>query len=131
MSTKKLPAKLNTQLPAVPPTVPVAVVGVVSAISDCVRTHDQERTRREAIEADKQVALARIDRQHDLLDGYVRARMGERASLQAHVFRAVDLALAKDSDEALDRVLQVLENELSRNPLSEFVRLYVPENEAI
>jgi hypothetical protein len=129
MTTKSLPKKLAPQTLAVPTAAPVAIGEIVSAISECVQTHQRERTRREEIEADKQIALARIERQHDLLDTYVHGRMGERASLQSNVFRTVDVALEKGNDEALDRVLRVLESELCRNPLSEFVRLCVPEGE--
>ncbi len=91
------------------------------------RTSAAERTRREEIEAGRQVAVARIEASRLLLEQYMARTFDERRGTLERLFRTLDKARAQDDSDTMQRVLSSIVDVVKSSPfkdLSEFRKGY-------
>lgn len=78
---------------------------------------EQETTKREFIRANRDVALARIKSQRQILEQYLTEIFKERKATIEHSFRILDEGIASGNDKAIDAAMTMIVNTVQTSPL--------------
>ena len=97
---------------AIPPT--------IGAISACFRTLEEEETMRQAIAANRDVLIARINAERDAILAYFSHRFAERRTALDEFFLALRHATDNGDNEQLVTVLSGILGIIQQTPLDDF-----------
>ncbi len=81
---------------------------------------ESEITRREEIQARREIAVATIQAQKEALEQYFHLRFEERATVLSELFKLLDNAVDKQDINGLDGALNGILDVVKDNPLKDF-----------
>jgi hypothetical protein len=96
---------------------------IVSAYTDYLKVAEQERTKRQEIEAWEKTTIARIHAQRDLLMAYIERSFDERAENFRALFGLVEQSKAAGNNEQLALVLHSITELAKSSPFKELASL--------
>lgn len=115
-------------LTPIPSAIPVHVAG--SVMSRLIETHHeykklaaQEKTRREAINAWKDVRLADLKSQKEILRQYLEETFKERKQMIDGLFEALDKGIENNNPELINVAIGGIVNIASQSPLQQVDKL--------
>lgn len=115
-------------LTAIPSAIPVHAAG--SVMSRLIETHHeykklaaQEKTRREAINAWKDVRLADLKNQKEILRQYLEETFKERKQMIDGLFEALDKGIENNNPELINVAIGGIVNIASQSPLQQVDKL--------
>ncbi|ULQ60397.1 hypothetical protein K7I13_03560 [Brucepastera parasyntrophica] len=89
---------------------------VIHALSEYMRTLEQEKSKRRDIERKRIAALSVIRTEREAMLLYLRHRFGERRILFEEYFRLVDTALQEQNTQAVSMILETIMEIYRDNP---------------
>lgn len=99
-----------------PAAVVSAAKGVLDSIFEYLKTRDEQQTRRQAIDAQREVAIERIRAQKDILMEAMRLVFAERAKILEKSFEALDKGLAEGRDSVVHDSLNTIAEVVKSSP---------------
>ena len=94
-----------------------AFTQLIDAWQNVKTVREQEATKREFIRANRDVALARIKSQREILELYLTKIFQERKATIEHSFRILDEGIASGNDKAIDAAMTVIVTTVKTSPL--------------
>lgn len=104
---------------AIPAELVESLNTVVKAAADYGKVVEEEKTKREQILANRDVAIAQIHAQRDVLLSYFQETFRERAKVLDESFRVLDRALEKGDVNAMDKALNIIVNTVKHSPFKD------------
>lgn len=89
---------------------------VVNSVQDIIKTHDTERTKRESINANKEIAIAKIKSTEKIILSYLERSFDERSNIFKKQFEIIDNAIEKNNLEQLALSLQAINSLAASSP---------------
>ncbi len=90
---------------------------LIDAWQNVKTVKEQEATKREFIRANRDVALARIKSQREILELYLTKTFKERKAVIENSFRILDEGIASGNDKAIDAAMTMIVNTVQTSPL--------------
>ncbi len=90
---------------------------LIDAYTQVKTVREQEATKREFIRANRDVALARIKSQRDILELYLTKTFEERKTVIAGFFRELDAGIASGNDKVIAVAMQGIVSTVQTSPL--------------
>ncbi len=90
---------------------------LIDAWQNVKTVKEQEATKREFIRANRDVALARIKSQREILELYLTKTFKERKAVIENSFRVLDEGIASGNDKAIDAAMTMIVNTVQTSPL--------------
>ncbi|KHO63569.1 hypothetical protein [Pseudomonas flexibilis] len=92
------------------------VTDLVGQVTDYLKIAEQEQTRRTDIIAKRDVALAAMQHQREIMSEMIRFTFQERAAVLQKQFQALDQALAENRPELVNAALNSMVNVIQSSP---------------
>lgn len=118
---------MSLKLPSIPniPSVPTpgisaansAFCQLIEAYKQTKNIHEIESTKREYIKANREVSLARIKSQRDLLECYLTNTFKERSNVIEGFFRALDEGISSGNEQVIGWAMQGIVSTVQTSPL--------------
>jgi glycerol dehydrogenase-like iron-containing ADH family enzyme len=112
------------------PAKSVPVANVASGIGDLVAawrdyqtTREVEKTRREQIQADRDVRIMAIHEQAEILRQTIRATFMERAGIFDKSFVLLEEGFDDDNDKKIEAALNMIAKQIEQNPMKQAIQL--------
>ncbi len=93
------------------------------AYKDYQRLSLEENTKRVNIQAEKEVAIAKIQAQKDLLKSYLEHTFGERRQVIQETFKTLDKALESNNMDVVSQAMESIQNIVKETPLKQVDKL--------
>ena len=93
------------------------------AYQDYQRLSLEENTKRVNIQAEKEVAIAKIQAQKDLLKSYLEHTFGERRQVIQETFNTLDKALESNNMDVVSQAMESIQNIVKETPLKQVDKL--------
>lgn len=131
---KNLPTTIPTTVLSKMPKDPVSNAAqgftmLVSAYKEYKTICQQEHTKREAIQAWKEVQVGRTNAQRDFLESYLKERFTERKHVIDEMFKRLDEGIANDNPELISMAMSAIENTVKSSPLQEASQVLMALND--
>lgn len=94
-----------------------AFTQLIDAYKQIKSVREQEATKREFIKANRDVALARIKSQREILELYLTKTFEERKTVIAGFFRELDAGIASGNDKVIAVAMQGIVATVQTSPL--------------
>ena len=104
---------------------------LITAYKECKTVHEIEVTKREYISAQRDIALAQIQAQRDILEKYLIQTFSERSKVIGELFRALDRGIDAGDTNLINMVMQGIVATVQVSPLqgvNEFMRQVEDDN---
>lgn len=96
-----------------------AYTGLIDSWKQYQEIKQREMTRREAIRADRDIALANIKAQKDILELYLNRTFDERKHNFERLFKTLDIAIKNDNLELMNGALSSIVEIAKTSPLAQ------------
>ncbi len=90
---------------------------LIEAYKSVKTIHETEATKREAIRANRDIALASLQNQREILELYLTKIFEERKTVIAGFFRELDAGIASGNDKAITVAMQGIVATVQTSPL--------------
>ncbi|MBQ9274747.1 MAG: hypothetical protein IJ228_08040 [Succinivibrio sp.] len=100
-----------------------ASTGLFDAWKEWKKVHEVEKTKRESIRAQRDVAIERIRAEREVLQYYLEQTFAERRAVIAGMFEALDQGLKSDNLAIAERAMQSIVDTVRTSPLAEVKNL--------
>ncbi len=123
MNSKML-ANITTAAAKKSSNVPVTTMATVAmdlfrAFSDYRKACEAEKTRRECIKAERDIAVERIRSEREILSTYLRETFRERRLVLEKMLSSLDRALSENNTEVACKAMEQIEGVIRNSPLRE------------
>lgn len=117
--------KLPKTIPPVgPPGMAVdAATQIVDACREWMRVHETEKTKRTGIVAQRDVYIAEINKQRDVLIGHLRAAFAQQGKALDELFKRLDTALETGDPDLVAPVISGIVETVKTSPLGDLATL--------
>ena len=102
-----------------------AFQGLMDSYFDCQKTKQRELTNREAIRADRDITLARIKSQKEVLELYLKETFKERRDMLNQMFKALDKGLETGDIDVINSSLGGIIAVAKESPLAQARQMLV------
>ncbi len=102
-----------------------AFQGLMDSYSDYQKTKQREMTNREAIRADRDITLARIKSQKEVLELYLKETFKERRDMLNQMFKALDKGLETGDIDVINSSLGGIIAVAKESPLAQARQMLV------
>lgn len=102
-----------------------AFQGLMDSYSDYQKTKQREMTNREAIRADRDITLARIKSQKEVLELYLKETFKERRDMLNQMFKALDKGLETGDIDVINSSLGSIIAVAKESPLAQARQMLV------
>ena len=102
-----------------------AFQGLMDSYSDYQKTKQREMTNREAIRADRDITLARIKSQKEVLELYLKETFKERRDVLNQMFKALDKGLETGDIDVINSSLGGIIAVVKESPLAQARQMLV------
>lgn len=102
-----------------------AFQGLMDSYSDYQKTKQRELTNREAIRADRDITLARIKSQKEVLELYLKETFKERRDMLNQMFKALDKGLETGDIDVINSSLGSIIAVAKESPLAQARQMLV------
>lgn len=102
-----------------------AFQGLVDSYSEYKKTKQREMTNREAIRADRDIALAKIKSQKEILELYLKETFKERRDMLNQMFKALDKGLETGDMNVISNSLGAIIMVAKESPLAQARQMLV------
>lgn len=102
-----------------------AFQGLMDSYSDYQKTKQRELTNREAIRADRDITLARIKSQKEVLELYLKETFKERRDMLNQMFKALDKGLETGDIDVINSSLGGIIAVAKESPLAQARQMLV------
>lgn len=90
---------------------------ICQAYTEYAIVAEQEKTKRQAIEAWETEAITRIESQRDVMLRYLEQSFDERAKQFNSLFKLADRAMSEGDNKALSKILETIQTVATHSPL--------------
>jgi hypothetical protein len=131
---KNLPSKIPDQILTKLPKDPVSNAAqgftmLVSAYQEYKTICQYEHTKRDAIQAWKEVQVGKTNAQREFLENYLKERFQERRHVIDEMFKRLDEGIASDNPELIGKAMSAIENTVKSSPLQEASQILLAMND--
>ena len=131
---KSLPSKIPDQILTKLPKDPVSNAAqgftmLVSAYQEYKTICQYEHTKRDAIQAWKEVQVGKTNAQREFLENYLKERFQERRHVIDEMFKRLDEGIASDNPELIGKAMSAIENTVKSSPLQEASQILLAMND--
>ena len=131
---KNLPSKIPDQILTKLPKDPVSNAAqgftmLVSAYQEYKTICQYEHTKRDAIQAWKEVQVGKTNAQREFLENYLKERFQERRHEIDEMFKRLDEGIASDNPELIGKAMSAIENTVKSSPLQEASQILLAMND--
>lgn len=126
----KIPDQVLTKIPKDPVSNAAQSFRMLaSAYKDYKNICQYEHTKREAINAWKEVQVGKTNAQREFLEDYLKERFQERRHVIDEMFKRLDEGIENDNPELISMAMSAIENTVKSSPLQEAAQILLAMND--
>ena len=94
---------------------------ITHVISEYYQIREEEQTKREIIQAQRDTVVAAIRSQRDIIVAYINSTFQERKSIFDKMFSNLDRAVKNGDTELIDKALSMILVTIKKSPFEDFI----------